>query len=157
MYLPKNDDIYKKLTYLEDQPILSEEKDKFNYINFIDTIEDILDNSPSPINIGLFGKWGVGKSSILNLLDERLKARNDIKFIVIDAWHISPKYLKQEFLLEINHSFNAFEEEKFLTRLVSAKEMEQLETEKIAFKMRLRAFLKKAGIPMIFFLFQAFR
>lgn len=54
---------YKHLT---DQPISTEDQDKFGYGPFVEGLKDVISNSESPLNIGLFGPWGAGKSSILN-------------------------------------------------------------------------------------------
>jgi Cdc6-like AAA superfamily ATPase len=145
----------KTLRYLKDDPILSKEQDKLNFDYLINTIQDILTNSESPINIGLFGKWGVGKSSILNLLDERLRNVTDMKFIIIDTWLLSQEYLKQEFLLEINHRCNAFAEEDLLDKLIRAREEERVENEKIGSKQKIWRFLKKGSIPLIIFFISA--
>lgn len=47
-------------------------------------IELIRSNITKPFVIGLFGNWGVGKSSIVEML-QRLSG-NEIKFVIIDAW-----------------------------------------------------------------------
>jgi hypothetical protein len=39
-----------------------------------------------PFVIGLFGQWGVGKSSIIEMLQDEGKNSKDTKIIVVDAW-----------------------------------------------------------------------
>lgn len=61
-------------SFLRDQPIKSSSDDKFEYRYYVDIIKFIIEHSMSPINIGLYGKWGVGKSSILELLQIKLNS-----------------------------------------------------------------------------------
>ena len=40
-----------------------------------------------PISIGVFGSWGTGKSTILNLIEQKLQAeKKDYILIKFDAW-----------------------------------------------------------------------
>lgn len=52
-----------------------------DYLNFdyiINTvIKIVLDDELSPSSIGLYGDWGSGKSSLMRMVDERLKNMND--------------------------------------------------------------------------------
>ena len=116
--------------YLRDQPIASKDLDRFEYSPFVDVLRDIIKNSKGPLNIGLFGPWGAGKSSILSLLEEALKNENEAELIIIDAWKISSQHLREEFLIEMNNRFEVFDKENFLRDLVSSKEEEQLEQHK---------------------------
>ena len=65
------DDRTKIVTYSSDHPIRSKREDRFNRAPFAthvaDTIATRLD--PSSIVIGLYGPWGDGKSSTLNLME----------------------------------------------------------------------------------------
>jgi hypothetical protein len=90
--------------FVNDEPILTVTDDKFRHSYFVKTLEYILEHSNSPINIGLYGKWGIGKSSILRLLEEVIRGNrrlnNKFVFFYIDVWKFSS--LKQELLLEMN-------------------------------------------------------
>ncbi len=73
---------------LSDQPINLKDQDDFNRGDFVDAIAQIIYSQSSKVNptqnkdfknvdenmiIGLYGSWGHGKSSILNLLKENLE------------------------------------------------------------------------------------
>ncbi len=62
--------------YSSDLPIQSSAEDKFEFTPFANHIVDeILGNQqPESLVVGLSGTWGSGKTSILNLMDERLNA-----------------------------------------------------------------------------------
>ena len=75
---------------LSDQAIKTRDHDKFNRWTFVDAIAEIIQSQTTKVNptsnpiykdieenmiIGLYGSWGVGKSSIINLLDENLRER----------------------------------------------------------------------------------
>lgn len=125
--------INKKFKYLSDKPITLKEHDKFNFNFYVDEIEDILNNSHEIMNIGLYGKWGIGKSSILHLLKERFK-ESDNKLIILDAWTLSQYYLKQDFLLSINNEFNkiknVFGENELIEKLLYTKTIPQPKAKK---------------------------
>ena len=57
----------KKLTNLND--------DFFGYSDLSNNVCDLIENKnyDSSFNIALIGKWGIGKSSLLNFGEERLK------------------------------------------------------------------------------------
>lgn len=67
---------------------IESEKDYLNFGEISQIAADII-SSPSmlPVSIGVFGNWGAGKSSILRLIEGKLRQDGD-RFIVIrfDAW-----------------------------------------------------------------------
>lgn len=68
-----------------DQPVKSSDLDQFDRLAFASRIsERILNSEPmDSITIGLYGKWGIGKSSILHFVRERLESEPD-KVIVVE-------------------------------------------------------------------------
>jgi predicted KAP-like P-loop ATPase len=51
----------------------------------------VKDNHLRPLTIGIYGDWGVGKSSILSLLQKKVKAlpdeeRKKVQTIVFNSW-----------------------------------------------------------------------
>lgn len=58
-----------------------------DYLNFdyiINTvIKIVLDDELSPSSIGLYGDWGSGKSSLMRMVDERLKNMNDDSILTV--------------------------------------------------------------------------
>ena len=85
-----------------DQPINFESQDSLNRKRFSDQLSRaILSwNSHEPLIIGVYGKWGDGKTSILNLLGNKLKNKSELIFF--DPWYFnSQEELIQSFLSEI--------------------------------------------------------
>jgi len=104
-----------KPAFLDDRPIGTSKDDEFNYTLFVDQLENVITNCETPANIGLFGRWGVGKTSILNLLEERIHEKPELEkrfdYVRIDAWKLSKESLRQQLLLELNRHYNAFKRE----------------------------------------------
>lgn len=72
-----------------DLPINGTAEDLFERKNFIDTIVNELiqfENGPSMV-LGITGKWGTGKSSVLNMVkDELLSRRKEFEIIEFSPW-----------------------------------------------------------------------
>ena len=89
-----------------DEPVSSVGQDRFGHRHFVEALKYVVCNGEAPLNIALYGKWGVGKSSILEFFrTEVLKDRNlndRFVFVTIDVWKLSPRILKQEFLDTLN-------------------------------------------------------
>ncbi|MAZ31538.1 MAG: NTPase KAP [Thalassospira sp.] len=61
-----------------------------DFLNFGETAELSADliNNPSmlPLSIGIFGGWGAGKSSLLNLVERKIEDQDDVLIVRFDAW-----------------------------------------------------------------------
>ena len=89
-----------KIELLSDNAIKIAADDKFDRGNFVDSIVNIIQSQSSAVNkkgdsdykdiqenliIGIFGEWGMGKSSILNLLGESLQEKG-FRSIYFNPW-----------------------------------------------------------------------
>lgn len=84
-----------------DAPITQAEQDKFSYGPYIDSLKRIIDHlteRKGPFNIGIYGQWGVGKTSIINLLKEKTDPKK-VKLIVFNVWKYSTDSLMKQFLI----------------------------------------------------------
>lgn len=85
-----NDPIIEKKFFLEDKPLENLNEDKFQYAQVAEILFELLKQKNFPINIGLFGPWGSGKTSIVKLLQNIIAANSQMKdqFIikVISVW-----------------------------------------------------------------------
>ncbi|QNN42614.1 KAP family P-loop NTPase fold protein [Pedobacter roseus] len=78
--------------YLDDKAVDDAADDKFGHLNLAKQISEIIKEQTTdlPINIGLFGKWGVGKSTVIELLEKNVLAKDianeDICFIRVNVW-----------------------------------------------------------------------
>lgn len=99
--------------FIKDEVLKSIEEDEFGHKNFALVLKNIIDRQKSPLNIGIFGKWGVGKSSIVSLYKKLIKdklaknardANNPQKFAFIDVpvWKYTEKEsLRNKFMFKI--------------------------------------------------------
>jgi predicted KAP-like P-loop ATPase len=73
-----------------DQPIRSSSEDQFGRKRFAERIADLLISRPesSSIAIGITAPWGEGKSSVLNMIEERLTEKK-IKILKFNPWRFS--------------------------------------------------------------------
>jgi len=82
------DDRTHQLTYSSDQPIRSKREDRFNRALFAQRVADTTAtrSDPSSIVIGLYGPWGGGKSSTLNLMEEALNDHSNVVVVRFNPW-----------------------------------------------------------------------
>lgn len=71
-----------------DQPIRSSQEDKFGRWNFARRVADVIAkrNDPETIVIGLHAPWGEGKTSVLNMIRERLETYDHIEILKFNPW-----------------------------------------------------------------------
>lgn len=94
----------KRIPLLLDKPLDSVEKDQFGHEHYADILYDLITNKNlrMPYNIGLLGKWGVGKSSIKEICRKKLdKETNNIHCIDFNAWKYGGESIKRALLREI--------------------------------------------------------
>ena len=92
------------------------DKDKFDHQDFAEILwriiqDKTLKEDTTPFNIGIFGKWGVGKSTVVNLFQQKLDAWNldeknekKYKFIDFKIWKFSEDALKRKFIFTIGNA-----------------------------------------------------
>ncbi|MBR7538699.1 hypothetical protein KC221_21110, partial [Mycobacterium tuberculosis] len=57
---------------------IDSKKDFLNYSEASEIVVNVLKNpSMLPISIGVFGSWGTGKSTILNLIEEKIRVEGN--------------------------------------------------------------------------------
>jgi predicted KAP-like P-loop ATPase len=64
-------------------------RDYLNYLELAEVVSEVLLNqNMRPVSVGVFGTWGTGKSSLLNLIEDRLdeEAKEQVIIIRFDAW-----------------------------------------------------------------------
>lgn len=64
-------------------------RDYLNYLELAEVVSGVLLNSNMrPVSVGVFGTWGTGKSSLLNLIEAQLQedAKDKVLIIRFDAW-----------------------------------------------------------------------
>jgi len=74
--------------YDSDSPVSRPEEDRFGRSQFAERLADALTLRPdhSSLIVGIYGAWGTGKTSVLNLLRHYLKERDDIICYRFNPW-----------------------------------------------------------------------
>ena len=75
--------------YSSDQPISCKDADRFNRWPFAKRIAEtiVARKDTGSLVIGIYGVWGDGKTSALNLMEEALGVHEDIVIIKFNPWH----------------------------------------------------------------------
>ena len=105
----KNEIPDSEIDYYRDNALTGQDGDEFQHAHYVLVLKDILLKSQTSINVGLYGKWGVGKSSIVHMLREEIEKDDklkDFKYVEVDAWRISGKSVRQGILEEINYGLD---------------------------------------------------
>ena len=95
-----------KRQFIPDREIvLSKDTDLLNTSIYANNLVDLIKSAPlgQVFNIGLFGSWGSGKSSIIATAKEQLISSKDskVKFITYDAWKYANDSFRRMFLFEV--------------------------------------------------------
>lgn len=99
---------------LSDDPIKSSLDDKFSQETFVSKLVNIFESNKNHFNVGLFGKWGTGKTGILNMLKEKLD-ENKFDYFYIDSWKLSKDSVRQQLLFELSKIYDPESGEEALT------------------------------------------
>lgn len=96
-------DLYSQVKFLSDKPLTAdyEQNDRFGHSGIAENLKQIVLTCPVPFTIGLFGKWGTGKTSILNILKDKLTAVHKIPVVTFDVWKHKGDALRRTFLKEV--------------------------------------------------------
>lgn len=91
-------------SYHNDQPINNDQQDKLNRTTFASSLANIayLDEGAPCFTVSIEGHWGVGKTSILNLVSQNFKQRSIPPIVVhYNPWvNGKPKSLVEDFLVQ---------------------------------------------------------
>jgi hypothetical protein len=74
--------------YSCDSPIYEQDQDRFSRWSFAERIAQVISkrSDSSSIVIGLYGKWGDGKTSVLNFIEKSLKIDENVICIKFNPW-----------------------------------------------------------------------
>lgn len=98
-----------KLPVLRDDPLFVEgesldpSQDAFNHEAYANAIHNILTENEPPLSIGLFGPWGIGKSTVINILFKLISNAKESKLkpIYFNAWKYSGDSFRRQLLIEV--------------------------------------------------------
>jgi len=98
-----------KLSIISDDPLFWKDKkfdralDAFNHEAYARALFSILDENSPPLSIGLFGPWGIGKSTIISILFKLISESKtgSLKPIYFNAWKYSGDAFRRQLLIEV--------------------------------------------------------
>lgn len=97
--------------FLQDKELENADHDFFQHRDIAANIGRILSETPPPYNIAVIGKWGLGKSSLINLATQEAKNRPDeYSCIRINAWKYEKEALSKVFLRQVMESLDESKE-----------------------------------------------
>ena len=84
---------FKPLALIGDEPVGTLDDDRLNLRNFAETVAAVSLSTEGPFTIGVFGKWGHGKTSLLRLA-QSIVDEQDLKHVTT-AWFNAWQYEKE--------------------------------------------------------------
>ncbi len=92
--MPENDPL---LPILSDRPA---DNDRLNFAPYAQTLAEIIADpqTRTPLTIGIFGSWGNGKTSLMQMIENRLHASSTDDFPVRTVWFNAWLYSREETL-----------------------------------------------------------
>lgn len=97
-----------------DTPIKTREQDLIGRAPFAERLADILKSAagPEPLVIGLYGPWGSGKTSVINLVENALSRKDDdgkagVSVVRFEPWnYLTVEQLLAQFLKEVGDALD---------------------------------------------------
>ena len=85
--------------FINDNEITKSKNDKFQHNDIAENIVNVIQNKKAPFNIAIVGKWGLGKSSLINMVKSHFVGLTK-EYIVedINAWKYEKEALKRVLL-----------------------------------------------------------
>jgi len=116
-------EIRRKRFYLQDEELRSRDGDFFRHEDLAANVEHIIKDVDAPYNIAVIGKWGLGKSSLINMALSGIRnLEHDYLCVYINAWKYEKEVLSRVFLRQV------------MSRLQPNEDNEQEKTKKSIFK-----------------------
>ncbi len=88
-----------------DLPIMKSSEDKLNRESFVKSLANVILQSafPTSFTVGLYGAWGSGKTSLLNMVIEQIeRSSTDVIILRFNPWLCSdPKQLITQFFKQL--------------------------------------------------------
>lgn len=89
--------------YLKDEPLTDlGNEDWFSHRAYVNLLTQAITELKPPFTLGVFGSWGVGKTSIVNDLRDRLgQSDANTRAVAIDVWKYQADSLRRQFLYDL--------------------------------------------------------
>lgn len=90
-----------KSYFIQDTELHDSDQDFFHHSGVSDNLRRVVENNSAPFNVAVIGKWGLGKSSLINLaLQGLMSDEARYKRVDINAWKYEKETLSKVFLNE---------------------------------------------------------
>jgi len=87
---------------IKDKPLSGRNEDKLGITDSAKALTEFIDTCQTPMTIGIQGSWGTGKTSILNMMKERMEDKNpSYEHVWVNAWEHSLLSKPEETLFKI--------------------------------------------------------
>lgn len=153
----------KKFSFIKDEPLMPGKPGYFDFYHksFSPALRDMVLSDSCPHTIGLFSKWGTGKSSIIDQLEQDLKNESNMYVLIFDAWKYQEDSLRRTFLIKLEkfirdkgysvpeNILSAFYKRKMLS-VATNKEVPEETTKKTFFSRVVKIW--RQYMPVIIFL-----
>ena len=63
--------------------------DALDFMPYIETLSNVVQQSNTPLTIGVFGSWGSGKTSLMGMVGDKLPENFTVAWF--DAWNMITK------------------------------------------------------------------
>lgn len=117
-----------KKYFVKDESLRGIDGDMFNYSDIAQVLDEIISTNTPPYNVAVIGKWGLGKSSLINLVTEKYrKDGTHYQVQEINAWKYEKESLRKVFLKQLwqgisNQRIQSFETvKKEISNIISAE------------------------------------
>lgn len=105
------------VSFLPDVPISSQDDDVLGFKSFVGTVADAVNNTQTPFVYGVLGDWGVGKTSILRLLEEQFQFDAAQDVISVPIWFNAWEYENEAHIIyPLLHTIAASYEEEVVKK-----------------------------------------
>jgi hypothetical protein len=100
--------------FIKDESLKNIDHDFFRHQDLAENMRSMIDNTDAPFNVAIIGKWGLGKSSLINMVTQPMK-KDPQHYIVqeINAWKYEKDELCRTFLKKLYQGISG--EKKELT------------------------------------------
>lgn len=97
-----------RVWYLKDEPLTDlVNEDWFSHSAYVNLLTQAITELKPPFTLGVFGSWGVGKTTIVNNLRDRLgQSDANTRAVTIDVWKYRGDSLRRQFLYDLQQQLH---------------------------------------------------
>lgn len=100
----------KSFSFIVDKPLTKDAEDEFGHAEVAESLYKMVMAAKPHFTFGLYGSWGTGKSTVIQLLINRLE-KAKVKYVSFDVWKYENDSLRRQFLLECLEQLSGDEKE----------------------------------------------